>query len=133
MLFTFFGVAALYVLLMADFLAAAQVLIYVGGVLLLILFGVMLTARTTGVAVTHANMQRPMALFIVAGVLLVLLTVVFRTPWNALAPPGIERTTAELGKLILTTYLLPFEVVSILLLAALIGAVYIARREDSAP
>ena len=130
MLFTFFGVACLYVFLLADFLAATQVLIYVGGVLILVLFGVMLTSRTTGVAVTHANMQRPLALVIVAGVLAVLLVIAFRTPWNLGSSAGADATTAGLGRLLLQEYLLPFEVMSILLLAALIGAVYIARREQ---
>ena len=133
LLFTFFGVAALYVFLAADFLAASQVLIYVGGILTLIIFGVFLTAKITTLDIPQQTHQRYVALiplvFLGAGLFVLFLT----TPWNRLQPPA-GPTTAALGRLLLTRYLVPFELASILLLAALVGAMRLARyyrsRED---
>jgi NADH-quinone oxidoreductase subunit J len=133
LLFTFFGVAALYVFLAADFLAASQVLIYVGGILTLIIFGVFLTAKITTLDIPQQTHQRYLALipllFLGAGMLVLFLT----TPWNRLSSP-VGPTTQALGRLLLTRYLVPFELASILLLAALVGAMRLARyyrsRED---
>lgn len=131
LLVAFFGVAALYVFLSADFLAATQVLIYVGGVLILILFGVMLTQRAATVrqAVVERVQLLP-GLVVSAAVLLLLLAVVFRTSWPIVEPRGFQDTTSRIGTLLMTGYLLPFEVASILLLVALVGAAYTARKEQ---
>lgn len=131
LLFAFFGVAALYIFLSADFLAATQVLIYVGGVLILLLFGVMLTHKATGVrqAVVE-RVQLVPGVIVATAVLLLLLTVVFRTSWPIVEPRGFEETTSKIGAMLMTGYLLPFEVASVLLLVALVGAAYTARKEQ---
>ena len=117
---------------MADFIAATQILIYVGGVLMLILFGVMLTARKTSMEITQSNLPRIPGAIISGLIFLLLLLIIFTEPnWNSASNPGIEETAPVIGRLFMTEYLLPFEVASILLLAALIGAVFIARREDT--
>lgn len=130
LLFTFFGVAGLYIMLSADFLAATQVLIYVGGILLLILFAVMLTQRIGLVSVTNQSQSVFVGLVSCGILAALLLTVIFRTPWveRALGPEG--PTTARIGNLLLTDFLLPFEIVSVLLVAALVGAVILAKKEE---
>lgn len=132
LLFSFFGIAGLYGLLMADFLAATQVLIYVGGVLMLLLFGVMLTARKSVMEITQSNLPRIPGAIISGLMFLLLLYIIFsENSWNAASNQGVRETASVIGRLLMTDYLLPFEVTSILLLAALIGAVYIARKDES--
>jgi NADH:ubiquinone oxidoreductase subunit 6 (subunit J) len=130
LLFTFFGVAALYVFLDADFLAATQMVIYVGGILVLLLFGVMLTHHLYDLKLKSETFQFVPALFSVIFVFAILATFMLRTRWHA----GVERaatpTTAAIGELLMKEYLLPFEVASILLLIALIGAATIVRRRS---
>lgn len=117
---------------MADFLAATQVLIYVGGVLMLILFGVMLTARKSVMEITQSNLPRIPGAIIGGLMFLLLLYIIFsENSWNAASNQGVRETASVIGRLLMTDYLLPFEVTSILLLAALIGAVYIARKDES--
>ncbi|WP_438025120.1 NADH-quinone oxidoreductase subunit J family protein [Sorangium sp. So ce233] len=124
---TFLGVAGLYVTLSADFLAATQVLVYVGGTLILILFAVMLTSRIQEMKVSNPHGGLAVAFVLVTAVLLVLGRVATRTPWPAEARPAMP-STAKLGHAFLGEYLLPFELGSIVLLAAMIGAVVLARR-----
>lgn len=129
LLFTFFGVAGLYVLLHADFLAATQVMIYVGGILVLLLFGVMLTHKITNVDLKSASFQRLPAALICLGLLALLLIVVYRTPWPVRPPVPAAPTAHGIGRHLMTDFLLPFEVISVLLFAVLIGAALIARSE----
>jgi len=126
LLFTFIGVAALYLYLAADFLAVSQVLIYVGGILILIIFGVFLTARIMSLQIPQETHQRYIALIPVILIGIALLWVILSTPWE-LVTPQVEPTTKELGFLLLTRYLVPFELASVLLLAALVGAMRLAR------
>ncbi len=129
LLFTFFGVAGLYVLLHADFLAATQVMIYVGGILVLLLFGVMLTHRIASVDLKSVSFQRLPAGAICIGLLALLLVVVYRTPWPVKALAPFAPTAKPIGRHLMTDFLLPFEVISVLLFAVLIGAAMIARSE----
>ncbi len=132
LLFAFFGVAGIYVLLAADFLAVVQLLIYVGGILVLLLFGVMLSHRVTNVQLRTGTLQMVPAVVVVGGVLVMLLRVMFGTSWRQVATNGFEPTSAAIGTLLMTDFLIPFEIVSVLLLAALIGAAFIARKERRA-
>jgi len=125
---TFCSVAGIYVLLDAEFLAAVQILLYVGGITILILFAIMLTSRIAGGGVRILNEQVGVSLFVVGGLLLLIVSVLWNTPFVGSAPPPVQ-TTPYIGRLLITTYLLPFEVASILLLAALIGALILARKE----
>ncbi|WP_437778591.1 NADH-quinone oxidoreductase subunit J family protein [Sorangium sp. So ce1097] len=124
---TFLGVAGLYVTLSADFLAATQVLVYVGGTLILILFAVMLTSRIQEMKISNPRGGLAVAFALVTAVLLLLGRVATRTDWPAEARPAMP-STAKLGHAFLGEYLLPFELGSIVLLAAMIGAVVLARR-----
>ncbi len=132
LLFTFFGVAGLYVFLSADFLAVTQVLIYVGGILVLLLFGVMLTSRVVDVQMKTGTMQTFPAVILTAGLAGILCGVFLVTEWKTLPGPELKTTAPKLGEMLMTTYLLPFEIASVVLLVALIGAAMIARRERPA-
>lgn len=125
-----FGVAVLYLYLEAEFLAVTQLLVYVGAILTLLVFGVMLTARIADPNVARWNRQAGLALALTAVMGLGLARLFLSTPWAApgavAAPVGLK----ALGQTLLTSYLLPFELLSVLLLGALVGAIYIARKEE---
>lgn len=126
---TFAGVAGLYVFLGADFVAAVQLLIYVGGILVLILFAVMLTHRITDVDITNRAAGRIPALIITGLFIYLLIQTVRETPWVKVKEIVYQPTTAKIGDLFLEHYLLPFELASLILLAAMIGAVVLSRKE----
>lgn len=123
---TLLGVAGLYLCLAAEFLAVVQILIYVGAILILLLFGVMLTARIADPAIPALNRQRGPAALAALGVGGLLWLTLARTP-----PLPTRAVTAvplaELGRGLVTTYLLPFEALSLILVGALVGAIVIAR------
>ncbi len=123
----FFGVAAIYLLLEAEFLAVVQVLIYVGAISVLILFAIMLTRGLMSSDQTGVNTQWAAAALIAFFLFLGMFLISERGPW-ALATQAITADLVPtLGKLLVTTYVLPFEVISLLLLGALVGALVIAR------
>jgi NAD(P)H-quinone oxidoreductase subunit 6 len=130
LLFAFMGVAGLYVFLGADFPAVAQVLIYVGGILVLILFAIMLTKQIgEDPKLTNAHLALPVGAALGALTIGTLTYMAVMAPWKLIAEPSYEPVSAGLGVAFLTDYLLPFEVASVVLLAALIGSVIIARKE----
>jgi NADH:ubiquinone oxidoreductase subunit 6 (subunit J) len=129
LMFTFLGVAVLYVLLGADFLAATQMVIYVGGILVLLLFGVMLTHKLYDLKLKGETFQFWPALVLMLGAFLAIVTVLLKTRWfHGDVKPAVPTTTA-IGKQFLGEYILPFEIASIFLLIALIGAAMIIRRK----
>lgn len=126
------SVAGIFILLNAEFLAAAQVLIYVGAVAILIIFAVMLTSNLTSNRIRQSNENRTVAFFIcmifaMANIILLANTGVWRYSDQVLPEDNI----ATLGKYLMTEFMLPFEIVSVLLLAAMIGAIVLARKESS--
>lgn len=123
------GVAGLFVVLGSAFLAAVQVLIYVGAIMVLLLFALMLTSGL-GVPIGIArNRQGGWALLIAAALALTIVWTVETHPWAQTAAPIPAHSAEAIGRSLLTTYILPFEVASVLLLAAMIAALVIARRE----
>ena len=130
LLFTFFGVAGLYVLLNADFLAVTQLLIYVGGILVLLLFGVMLTNNVIDVEMKTGVLQTYPGAIVCGATAGALLVVFWSTDWNVVQNDGaVTSTSYTLGEMFMTTYLLPFEIASVILLVALVGAALTARRD----
>jgi len=123
------GAGALYVLLSADFVAIVQLLVYVGGVMVLVLFAVMLTNKITEVNVSNRSFGLFGGLLLFVAMAPVLVAVALLAPWRARPPGPMEPTTAAIGDALLTRWLLPFEVASLVLLATLVGAVVIARKE----
>ena len=128
LLFALFGAAGIYVLLGADFIAATQLLIYVGGILVLLLFGVMLSQRITGLEMRTGTLQVIPASLVCAAIVAILIRMFQASPWKQTAVSEAEPTTRHIGNLFMTDYLIPFEIVSVLLLAALVGAAFIGRR-----
>jgi NADH-quinone oxidoreductase subunit J len=129
---TLFSVAGLYVFLQADFLAATQVIVYVGGILVLILFGVMMTSGRLDMTLRLERGQLFWGGLVSLIIFLLLLSVITKTPqWeNVDEGASQEPTTQKIGEMIMQKeFLLPFEIVSILLLVALIGAALISRKE----
>lgn len=130
---TLLGAAIMYVLLYAEFVAWVQVLVYVGAIVVLMLFGLMLTRAPIGKG-SFDNDQRPLAavcalaIFVVSSVIMI----------DAFDGREIDftreagTTSEQVGNAIFSEFVLPFEVVSMLLLAALVGAVVIARRDEEA-
>src|SRR5437867_5039037 len=128
LLFTFFGVAALYVFLGADFLAATQLVIYVGGILILLLFGVMLTHKLYDLDLKTETFQFFPGLLVMLAVFLTLAGVFAKTTWFHRGERALNPTSAEIGELFMRDFILPFELASVFLLVALIGAAMIVRR-----
>ena len=128
--FTLLGMTGFYILLGADFLAITQVIVYVGGILILMLFGVLLTHRT--IQTLSLDTLKTYIGGIIAGALLfaALLYIIINTNWPLSAPGDYTPTTEPIGGLLLSKYLLPFEISSVTLLIALIGAAYIVRRKE---
>lgn len=124
------GVAALYILLGADFLGVTQLLIYAGGILVLLIFGIFLTARIYDTKVELGGKGPPwyVGLAVAAAIFGVVWVVITRAQFPSKVPVHLP-TTQGLGELFLTKYLLPFELVSVLLLFAMIGAVILVRKE----
>ena len=123
------GVAAMYVLLSADFLAIAQLLVYVGAIMILMLFAIMLTPNQLDLPGGSPQAQRISAALTSLAVGALSVGVVVSHPWNLRATPLNMETAATIGNLLLTTYVLPFWIASVLLTVGLVGAIVIAREE----
>ena len=126
------GVAAMFVLLGADFLGVVQLLVYVGGILVLTLFAVMLTHRISDVNVSNRAVGRGAGLIVVGIVSVWMIQVARKAVWVVKAPAEAVPTTYGIGHAFLTDFVLPFEVASIVLLAALVGAIVVSRKEVKA-
>lgn len=128
----FISIAGIYLLLNADFVAAAQILIYVGAVNVLILFAIMLVnKRQDFVAFPNSWVRKLLTGIVSVGLFGLLSTMVLATPWAYSAAPvaGGESSIVLIGEHFFTDFLLPFELASILLLIAMVGAIILARRE----
>lgn len=127
----FISISGLYILLNAGFVAAAQILIYVGAVNVLILFGIMLVnKRQDFTPVRNAWLGKAATAIVCFGLFALLSTMVLATAWPISSGPiAGDAALVEIGKHFFSDYLLPFELASVLLLMALIGAIVLARRE----
>ncbi len=127
----FISISGLYVLLNAGFVAAAQILIYVGAVNVLILFGIMLVNKSQPFApVRRAWLGRAATGAVCVGLFALLATMVLGTSWKLSTTPSVgDNATVLIGQHFFSDFLLPFELASVLLLMALVGAIILARRE----
>ncbi len=130
LILSLFAVASLFVLLGAEFLAGVQVLIYVGAVAVLILFAVMLTQRITARRVRRYTRAVIPAALLTLVLAVVTALVMIKVELPAMAPIPEASAIDDLADQLLSTYLLPFEVISLLLLGALVGAIVLARKEE---
>lgn len=132
--FVFINIALMYLLLQAEFLAAAQVLIYVGAINVLILFAIMLVNFPYNETYKVVNLGGSISAVVFSILFASLLIVIIQTPWESFAnlnyPNSISQTNTKLiGISLLNDFLLPFELLSLLLLVALVGAITIARKQ----
>jgi len=127
----FLSVAGLYLMLNASFVAAAQVLVYVGAVNVLILFAIMLVNKKENLeAIPGLGLRRLLSGAVCASLFALLIRVAFVTPWPLPGPEPVgEDATIRIGEHLFSDYLLPFELASVLLLIAMIGAIVLARRD----
>ena len=124
------GTAGVFLLLEAEFLAAVQLLLYAGGIVTIVVFAIVVTERLVGERITQTN--RRITAGAVTSIALVALVVdtIARQPLAGARPPVSADLTRTLGESVLTRFVLPFELLGVLMLAAMLGAVYFARPED---
>ena len=124
------GTAGVFLLLDAEFLAAVQLLLYAGGVVTIVVFAIVVTERLVGERITQTN--RRIVAGAIASVALCALIVgaVMRQPLATAVAPVSETLTREVGETVLTRFVLPFELLAVLMLVALMGAIYFARPDD---
>ena len=127
LLFTLFGVAGLYIYLWADFIAGVQLLVYIGGINVLIIFGIMLTNRISSIRLSQTNVQQGVGGVVSFWLLILISMVITKTPCYQTTSAEPSSTVREVGTLLMTKYILPFEAISLLLLGALIGAALLSR------
>ena len=120
--------AGIYVLLGADFVAIVQLIVYVGGILILLIFGVMLTNKITNVQIKTGTMQMLPAAIGVGLFSGLLLSTVVNTSWKISPVTVAAQNVGTIGTLLLQEYVIVFELLGIILLIALLGAASIARR-----
>ncbi|MCK5455847.1 MAG: NADH-quinone oxidoreductase subunit J [Melioribacteraceae bacterium] len=130
LLATLFGISGLYVLLGADFVAVTHIMVYIGGILILLLFGVMLTSDITNVEIRKGKATILPAIVGVGVLLGSVVSILMKTNWKIELSKIPKTTTYDLGKRLITDYVLIFELLGILLLIALIGAASMARRDQ---
>ncbi|MBO8171999.1 MAG: NADH-quinone oxidoreductase subunit J [Bacillaceae bacterium] len=128
--FTFLSIAGLYVLLEAEFVAVTQVIVYAGAVAIMMLFGIMLTPHREQEE-DAGRAQKVVAFIAVAAFFLIAFFIIQGTTWDPSVHHFTEDNTTMIGKTIFTQYVIPFELVSVLLLVALVGAIILAKREEN--
>ncbi len=131
----FLGVAGVYLLLHAEFVFAMQILVYTGGIMVLILFAIMLLQRAAGEELRHHNEHSGLSLLVCAAFLALFGIVIGKTIWPtsvAALPVRAHEvdTISWAGVNFLSRYIVPFEVISVILLVAMVGAIIIARTRE---
>jgi len=126
---SFLGVAAVYLLARADFLAGVQILIYAGAVTILMLIAIMLTPGQREESRPGQWGQKLSAALVATSFLAVAGVTLLRTDWPLASTPPDQPTTGAIGEILLSSHVLPFEMASVLLLAAMVGAILIARED----
>jgi NADH-quinone oxidoreductase subunit J len=130
LILSFVGVAGLYILLEAGFLAAVQILVYVGAISILIIFAIMLTRRLMAKDLVQRNAQWGISGLVALLLFAVLGFVLLRVDWPVVGGDVSAESISILGQELMGTYALPFEVASVLLLVALVGSIIIARERE---
>jgi NADH:ubiquinone oxidoreductase subunit 6 (subunit J) len=124
------GTAGIFLTLDAEFLAAVQILLYAGGVITIVVFAIVVTERLVGERITQTSRRLVQGAAVAGALLAVLVTMIRRVP----LPPGRPAVggdlTRAIGQAILTRWVLPFELLGVLFVAALLGAIYFARPDE---
>jgi NADH-quinone oxidoreductase subunit J len=124
------GTAGVFLMLDAEFLAAVQLLLYAGGIITIVVFAIVVTERLVGERITQTNMRIGGGAMIAAVMLGFIVNVLRKSPLPATRPEMPGDLTRVLGQAVLTRYVLPFELLAVLMLAGMLGAIYFARPED---
>ena len=101
LLFTLFGIAGLYIFMWADFMAGVQIIVYIGGILVLLIFGIMLTNKISSVNISHTSLQKSVGAVIALGVLGLLIPMILNTSWYQLSSKEPSQTADSLGRLLM--------------------------------
>ncbi|MCV0402181.1 MAG: NADH-quinone oxidoreductase subunit J [Chloroflexi bacterium] len=129
MMICFGSLAGMYALLGAPIVAAAQVLIYLGAISVLILFAIMLTQAGDANLPAPFHRQGPIAVVVALAIIGLVGWAVVQTDWGLL-PEAVSAGVEDIANAVFTTFALPFEIISLLILVAIIGAIYLARRPE---
>jgi NADH:ubiquinone oxidoreductase subunit 6 (subunit J) len=127
LILSFIGVAGLYITLSADFVAVAQILVYAGAIAVLMIFAVMLTPRASR---DNAGNMLQLPALVLAGLMIAGVSIVaYQTDWREAGRGSFDTTAAQIGDALLSPFVLPFEIASVLLVAAMIGAIVLVRED----
>lgn len=124
------GTAGLFLLLDADFLAGVQLLLYAGGVITIVVFAIVVTERLVGERISHTNRSIAAGAAVSVVLLVVIVNLVLRGALPVTRLPMVDDLTRTIGQKVMTTFVLPLELLGLLMLAAMLGAIYFARPEE---
>jgi len=124
------GTAGVFLLLNAEFLAAVQLLLYAGGIITVVVFAIVVTERLIGERLSQTNRGVASGALVSVGLLAVIVSTLMQRELPSTPLPQASDLTRLLGEQVLTTFVLPFELLALLMLAAMLGAIYFARPED---
>ena len=124
------GTAGIFMMLDADFLAAVQLLLYAGGIVTVVVFAIVVTERLVGERIAQTSRRLVGGGIVCAALLTLLVLAIGRQPLTLARPPAPVDLTKTIGEEVLTRFVLPFELLAVLMVTALLGAIYFARTED---
>ena len=124
------GTAGVFLMLDAEFLAAVQLLLYAGGIVTIVVFAIVVTERLVGERISQTNRRIGAGALVAAGLLAVIVNALMQRPLATARPPMGEELTRTVGETVLTRFALPFELLALLMLAALMSAIYFARPDE---
>lgn len=130
LIFTFISIAGIYVMLSAEFVAAVQILIYSGAITIIMLFGIMLTKHNDETESNGGKWRKVLLFLGVLGFAFAVYLGIYNFNIEQVPTTLHENNTMEIGKLLYTKHIIPFELVSVLLLAALVGSIVLAKKDD---
>jgi NADH-quinone oxidoreductase subunit J len=124
------GTAGVFLLLDAEFLAAVQLLLYAGGIITIVVFAIVVTERLVGESITQTNRRLVGGGLVALALIGIIANAIAASPLPTARPPLTADVTRAIGETVLTRYALPFELLALLMVAALLGAIYFARPDD---
>jgi NADH:ubiquinone oxidoreductase subunit 6 (subunit J) len=124
------GTAGIFLLLNAEFLAAVQLLLYAGGIITIVVFAIVVTERLVGERLSQTNRGVVTGALVAGGLLVLIVSTLTQRELPSTPLPQISDLTRLMGEQVLTTFVLPFELLALLMLVAMLGAIYFARPED---
>ena len=128
--FALTGTAGVFLLLEAEFLAAVQLLLYAGGIVTIAVFAIVVTERLIGERLSQVSRQLAAGAAAAVALAWVIVSTIWQRPLAMVRPPIAEDFTRQIGDTVQTRFVLPFELLALVMLAGLMGAIYFARPED---